>query len=75
MGTLHSCLFYPSKSYYRERLSMVDLLVLTSSDQLLFYIKYYIPFLQKATLMRRSTVLSPPPHPLVSIPWHYQSQV
>ncbi len=34
------------KSYWRGRLSTVDLLVLTRLDQLLFYWKYYIPLLQ-----------------------------
>ncbi len=49
----------PGKSYLRERLSTVDLLVLAGLDKLLF--KLEILFLsptKQATLIRRSTVLS-----------------
>jgi len=46
------------KSYWGGRLSAVDLLVLTSLDQLIFILKILFSFLTKqATLMRRSTVL------------------
>ncbi len=55
-------LTWSGKSYWRERLSTVDLLVLTSSDLLLLYWKYYfLSLTNQATLMRRSTVLSLPP--------------
>ncbi len=44
------------------RLSTVDLLVLTSLDQLIFKLEILFSFLTKqAILMRRSTVLSFPP--------------
>jgi len=47
------------KSYWRGRLSTVDLLVLTSLDQLLFILKILLnSFTKQAILMRRSTVLS-----------------
>jgi hypothetical protein len=43
------------------RLNTVDLLVLTSLDQLIFILKIlFTCFTQQATLMRRSTVLSLP---------------
>ncbi len=50
------------KAYWRGRLSTVDLLVLTSLDQLLFILKILFTYVTKqaATLMRRSTVLSLP---------------
>ena len=49
------------KSYWRGRLSTVYLLVLTSIDHLLFLFKILFNFVTKrATLMRRSTVLSLP---------------
>ncbi len=45
------------------RLSIVDLLVLTSLDQFLFILKILLNFFTKEanTLMRRSVVLSLPP--------------
>ncbi len=48
------------KSYIRERLSTVDLLVLSSFEKLLFIFKILFIFFDKtrATLSRRSTVLS-----------------
>jgi hypothetical protein len=47
------------KSYWRERISTVDLLVLNSSDQLLFKLKLNFSFFTKQPfLMRRSTVPS-----------------
>jgi hypothetical protein len=61
------CVFVLLKHVTREvllkgRLSTVDLLVLTSLDQLLFILKILFAFLETlATLMRRSTVLN---HPL-----------
>ncbi len=49
------------KSYWRVRLSTVYLLVLNSLVQLLFILKIWLTFFTiQATLMRRSTVLSPP---------------
>jgi hypothetical protein len=51
----------PGNPYWRGRLSTVDLLALTSLDQLLFIMQTLCTFLQnKATLMRRSTVPSLP---------------
>ncbi len=48
----------PGKPYRRERLSTVDLLILV---QVLLYCNYYLTFFyKKASLMRRSTVLSLP---------------
>jgi len=45
----------------RERLNTVDLIVLTSLDELLFIFKMLFTFFTKqVTLMRRSTVLSLP---------------
>jgi hypothetical protein len=45
----------------RGRLSTVDLLVITSSDQVLFRLKILISlFTKQATLLRWSTVLSLP---------------
>jgi len=62
-GSIISWGFWPGKSYWSRRLSTVDLLVLTSVDQLYFILKYNLPFFTKqATLMRRSTVLILPPH-------------
>ncbi len=43
---------------WRDKFSTVDLLVLTSFEQVVLYWKYYLPFLKQATWMRRSTVLS-----------------
>ncbi len=55
MGSKHGALAE------RERFSTVDLLVLTSLDQLLLTLAKLFSFLTKqATLMRRSTVLSAP---------------
>ncbi len=53
----------------RERFSTVDLLVLTSSDQLLAHWKHFYSFTEQAILTRRSTVLSIP-SPSVRIPWY-----
>jgi hypothetical protein len=51
----------PGKSYWTGRLSTVDLLVLTSLEQLLFKSKILFTFLTKqATVMRRSTVFTNP---------------
>jgi hypothetical protein len=51
------------KPYWSGRLSIVDLLVLTSLDQQLFTLKILFTFVTKqAKLMRRSTVLSLPVH-------------
>ncbi len=53
---------HPGKSYWRGRLSTVDLLVLTSLDQLLLYWKLWFTFFTKqASLLRRSIVLILPP--------------
>jgi hypothetical protein len=43
--------------YVRGRLSKVDLLALTSLDQLLLKIQTFTFLLKQATLLRRSTVL------------------
>jgi len=52
----------PGKSYRGGRFSTVDLLVLTSFEQLIFIVKILFSFFTKqATLMKRSTVLSLPP--------------
>ncbi len=50
--------------YSRKRISTVDLLVLTSSDQLLFIWKPYFFsfFFKQPSIMRRSTVLTLPLH-------------
>ncbi len=57
------------KSYWGGRLSTVDLLVLTSLNQLIFISKKLFSFITKqATLMRRSTALNLLPPQLVSIP-------
>ncbi len=51
----------PEKSYWRGRLSTVDLLELTSLDQLLFIMEILFRcFTKHATLSWRSTVLSLP---------------
>ncbi len=51
----------PEKPYWRERLSTVDLLLLTSSDQPLLKLKVLFTFVTKqAILKRRSTVQSLP---------------
>jgi hypothetical protein len=51
----------PGNTIWRGRLSTVDLLVLTSLDELLFILKILLTFVTKhATLMRRSTVLNLP---------------
>jgi hypothetical protein len=57
------------------RISTVDLLVLTSLDQLIFILKILFSFLQnKLILTRRSTVLSLPPQLVfpacISMVWH-----
>ncbi len=49
----------PGKPFWGERISTVDLLVLTSLDQLIFKLKILFLFLQNKQ-MRRSTVLSLP---------------
>jgi len=50
---------YSGKSYWGGRLSTVDLLVLSSLDQLSFILKIlFSSFTKQATLMRRSKVLS-----------------
>ncbi len=59
---------FPGKTFWRGRTSTVDLLVLTSLDQLLFVLKKYFPqFTKQPILIRRSTVLSPSPS--VRVPW------
>jgi hypothetical protein len=58
---LHRFFIYPEKSYWRGRLSIVHLLVLTSLDEFLLILKMLFTFDTKwATLMRRSIVLSLP---------------
>jgi hypothetical protein len=52
---------FQGKSYWRGRLSTVDLLLLTSLAQLLFVLKILFTFFKKqGTLKRRSTILSLP---------------
>jgi len=53
-------LLKPGKTYWRERVNTVDLLVLTSLDQLLFTLKILFSFFftKQAPLMRKSIVLS-----------------
>jgi hypothetical protein len=51
----------PGKSYRVGRLRTVDLLVLTSLDQLIFILKMLFFFFTKQATTKRSTVLSLPP--------------
>jgi hypothetical protein len=54
------------ESLLKERISKVDLLALTNSDQLFLILKlYFFFFAKQPILMRRSTILSLP-HQLVS---------
>jgi hypothetical protein len=65
-----SLTFYPNGAgnpCCRGRLSTVDLLVLTSLDQLLFYWKY-LTFFQKTSYPNQE-VNGTEPSPSVSIPW------
>jgi hypothetical protein len=58
----------PRNPYWRGRLSKVDLLVPTGLDQFISKLKIKFTFISKqATLMRRSTVLTPSLS--VSVPW------
>ncbi len=58
---LKSSMDMPWNPYWRGRLSTVDLLVLTSLDQLIFILKILFTFITKQlTLLRRSTVLCLP---------------
>jgi hypothetical protein len=55
-------------SFCRGKLSTFDLLVLTSLDQLLFLLGILLIFFtKKDSLMRRSSVLSLPPHLVVPV--------
>jgi hypothetical protein len=59
---------YTREVLHRGRLSTVDLLVLTSLDHLLFIQKILLRFLtKKASLVRRSTLLSHPPQLVFSV--------
>jgi len=58
---------HPGKSYWRGKLSTVDLLVLTCEDQLLFIAN--IIFIFKKTCYLNEEVKCTEPSPLVSIPW------
>jgi hypothetical protein len=61
LANLAAAVSYGRESLLKGRLSAVELLVLTSLDQLLFILKILFTFFTKqATLMRRSTVLSLP---------------
>ncbi len=52
---------YTGNPYGRERISTVDLLILTSLDELIFILKMFVTFFTKqAALMRRSSVLNLP---------------
>ncbi len=54
-------LLHARKSFRRERLSMVDVLLLNDLDKLIFIFIIIFTYISKqATLMRRSTVLSLP---------------
>ncbi len=65
----------PGKPYWRGRLSTIDLLVLTSLDQVLLYCNYYLTFFTKhSTLMRRSTVLILPLK-LIFPDWTYSAHL
>jgi len=55
------------KSYWRERLSAVDLLVLISLDLLLLILKRWFTFLQTSYL--NEEVNRTEPSPSVSVPW------
>ncbi len=61
-GTLTEGKDQTGNPYWSGRLSTVDLLVLTSLDQLILLLKilFIFFFTKQATLMRRSTVLSLP---------------
>jgi hypothetical protein len=64
-----STMIRAGKSYWGGRANTVDLLVLTSLDELIFILKIIFSFFTKqATLMRRSTVQSLLPQ-LIFIPW------
>ncbi len=56
------------KSFWRGRLSAVDLLVLTSLDQLFIYIENIINLFYKTSYLNEE-VNCTEPFPLVSIPW------
>jgi hypothetical protein len=60
---------HPGKSYWRGRLSTVDLLVLISWDQLLFYFEYNVYFFYK-TIYQNKEVNCTEPFPLIRIPWY-----
>jgi len=57
----------PGKSYWRARLSTVDLLVLTSINQLLFTMKILFTFYKTSYLNKEANCSEP--FPSVSIPW------
>ncbi len=59
--TLHKLVARRGNAYLTGKISTVDLQVLTSSEQLLFKLKFFIYFLTKQViLIGRSTVLSRP---------------
>ncbi len=59
--------YKPGNSYWREKLSTVDLLALNSPGKMLFILKIFIcSFTKQGALTRRSNVLS---SPSVSVPW------
>ncbi len=57
---LDQLITHAENPYWRVRVRTIDLLVLISLDQLIILLKILFTFLHKATLMRRSTVLSLP---------------
>jgi hypothetical protein len=58
------------ESYYRERVSTVDLLVLTCSDQLLLILKVYIYFFYQTSYINEEGDCTEP-SPTVRITWHH----
>ncbi len=60
-GMITHTKLFAGKSYWRGRLSTVDLLLLTSLGQLLFTLKiFFTSFTKQVTLTRSSTVLNLP---------------
>ncbi len=56
------------KPYWKGRLSTVDLLVLASLDQLIFYWKYYLLF-YKTSYLNEEVNCTEPSSSSVSVPW------
>jgi hypothetical protein len=60
-------IFIAGKAYLRGRISTVDLLVLTSLDEVLFNLKLYFPFFTKTTYLNEE-VNCTDPFPSVRLP-------